>query len=198
MKKIVKLTTLTLTASLISGIVMANENIGVINVQYLYEHHPERQAAFEKLQEKLKEPVAKLQTQEKEFIAQKEKLSKQVEFKIKALEKAAPKLTQAQIKQQQADVAAFAKKSENELKGLYEKLQSASTALNTENQQAVVATNQRLLKEIQLATTKVAQEKKYTLVLDEKAAVYAQDSKDITQNVLHVLEAEVKANKKAK
>ncbi len=198
MKKIAKLTALTLVAGLASGVAMADENVGIINVQYLYSHHPDRQAAFEKLQQEFKAPAAKLQAQEKQFLAAKEKFTKEVDTKVKALEKAAPKLTQAQMKQRQADIAAFAKKSEGELKGLYERLQSASMAFNAENQQAVVATNQRLLKEIQVATDKVAQEKKYTLVLDEKAAVYAAKGKDLTQDVLHVLESETKANTKAK
>lgn len=193
MKKLAKLTTLSLVAGLASSVAMAQENIGLINVAYLFSHHPDREASFEKLQEGAKAPAEKLKEEEKKLAETKAKFEKEVEDKLKSLEKDAPKLKAADIKQRQSDIEKFAQKREGELKTLVTAFQEKVMAFESENQQSAMNLNQRLLKDIETATQKVAKEKAYTLVLDEKAAVFAAEGKDITQDVLKALEATKKA-----
>ncbi len=191
MKKLLKVTALTVALGFTTT-AMAQENVGLVNVEYLYSHHPDRETAFQKLEMELKAPAEKLQAEEKALADKKKQFTQEIENKLKALEKDAPNLKQAQIKNRQEEISALAQKREEELKTLADKFQQKVMAFESESKQAQMAANKRLLKEIQLATNEVAKMKNYTLVLDEKAAVFAQDGKDITQDVLKSLEKKAK------
>lgn len=187
MKKFAKLTALSVILGLGSSVAMAQENIALINVDYLYAHHPERAQAFKKLESELKAPAEKLKAEEQALVAKKNQFTKEIEGKIKALEKAAPKLRAKEIQKRKHEIDQLVQKHEAELKKLSAEFQQKVMAFNAESQQREVATNKRLLSEIQTATNKVAKEHKYTLVLNDKSVVYAGDNKNITQEVLKAL-----------
>ena len=193
MKKFAKLTALSVILGLGSSLAMAQENIGLINVDYLYSHHPDRVQSFKQIEDKLKAPADKLKAEEKALADKKALFTQEIDKKIKALEKAAPKLRSKEIKQRQAKIAELAQKREAELKKLYDAYQQKVMAFRAEAQQLEVATNKRLLNDIQVATDKIAKEKHYTLVLDEKAAVYSEPNKNLTQEVLKALPTPTKA-----
>lgn len=193
MKKFAKLTTLSVILGLASGVAMANENIAVINVDYLYSHHPDRVAAFKQLETKLKAPAEKLKVEEKALAEKKAQFTKELDGKVKALEKAMPKLRAKEIKKRQEAIAKLAQQREEELKKLYTAFQQKVMAFNAESQALEVETNKRLLTEIQKATNEVAKKDKYTLVLNDKSVVYSGDNKNITEEVLKALPKPTKA-----
>lgn len=185
MKKVLQLATLSLT--LASSIAIAQENIAFINVDRLYANHPDRMLELKKLEEEFKTPAEKLKAEEQKLTEKKQALEKEIDEKVKKLEKDAPKLRSADIKKRQDEIAKLAEKSDAEFKKLVEEHQKNVNDFQTKGQQRENEINQRLFADIQTATNNVAKAKNYTIVLDEKTAIYSAESKDITEEVLKAI-----------
>lgn len=193
MKKAVKLTALSLALALGSSVVMAEENIAFVNVDYLFANHPARQAEIKKLDDDLKAPSEKLQAEEKALQDKRKSFEKELDGKVKALEKDAPKLRQADIKKRQDEISKLAKKRDEEFQKLVQAHQQKVAEFRQDAQKRQAEIERKLLTEIQTATTDVAKAKKYTAVLDEKAAIYAAEGKNITEDVLKAIPAPAQA-----
>lgn len=188
MKKVVKLTALSLGLALAST-AMAQDNVAFINVDYLYVNHPARQAEFTKLDAEFKAPAEKLQAAEKALQEKKATFEKEIDGKVKALEKDAPKLRQADIKKRQDEIAKLAEKRDAEFKKLVEEHQKNVAEFQAAGQKRETEINQKLIADIQTATNNVAKAKNFSIVLDEKTAIYMAEGKNITEEVLKAIPA---------
>lgn len=188
MKKAVKLTALSLALAF-SSAVFAEDNIAFVNIDYLFANHPARQIEFKKLDEEFKAPSEKLQAADKALQDKKTAFEKEIDDKVKALDKDAPKLRQADIKKRQDDIANLAKKRDEEFKKLVQEHQENVAKFRQEAQKREVEIQNKLLTDIQTVTSNVAKEKKFTAVLDEKAAIYVGEGKNITEDVLKAIPA---------
>ncbi len=193
MKKAVKLTALSLALALGSSVAMAEDNIAFVNVDYLFAHHPARQVEFKKLDDQFKAPSERLQAADKALQDKKAAFEKEIDGKVKALDKDAPKLRQADIKKRQDEIAKLAQKRDEEFKKLVQEHQENIAKFREETQKAEMEVERKLLTDIQTATTTVAKAKNYSAVLDEKVAVYAADGKNITEEVLKAIPAPAQA-----
>lgn len=191
MKKAVKLTALSL--ALVSSVAMADDNIGFVNVDYLIINHPTRPAELEKFNAEIKAPLEKLKNSEKALQEKKMSFEKEIEGKVKALEKDAKKLRQADIKKRQDEINKLAEKRNAELNALVAEHQKNVAKFDQDNQKRDHELTKRFLNDIAEATKKVAKEKNFTAVLEERNAVYIADGKNITQDVLKALPAPAKA-----
>lgn len=191
MKNVVKLTALSIALG--SSVAMANDNVAVVNTAYLFSHHPALQVELQKLNEEFKAPAEKLQAEDNALGQKKEQFQKEVDAKVKALEKDAPKLRQADIKKRQDEIAKLIEKRNAEFKKLFEEHQKNIAEFQANKQKREIELDQRLSKEIQTATTNVAKAKNFTIVLDEKTAVYFADGKNITEDVLKAIPAPAQA-----
>ncbi|MBN6710545.1 OmpH family outer membrane protein [Haemophilus haemoglobinophilus] len=191
MKNVVKLTALSIAFG--SSVAMASDNIAFINTEYLFAKHPARQVELQKLDEEFKAPAEKLQAADKALVEKRSQFEKEIETKAKALEKDAPKLRQADIKKRQDEIAKLAEKRNAEFNKLLEEHQKNVAEFQANGQKREAEINQRLLTEIQTATTNVAKAKNFTIVLDEKTAVYFADGKNITEEVLKAIPAPAQA-----
>ncbi|PJG81878.1 OmpH family outer membrane protein [Caviibacterium pharyngocola] len=188
MKKVVKLTALSLALAFSSSL-MANDNIAFINVDYLFANHPARKVELQKLDDEFKAPAEKLQAAEKALQEKRTAFEKEIDGKVKALEKEAPKLRQADIKKRQDEIAKLAEKRDAEFKALVDKHQKDVAKFREDGQKRQMEVDQKLLTDIQNATTEVAKAQNFTAVLDEKAAIYSADGKNITEDVLKAIPA---------
>lgn len=165
MKKTLKAAGISLTLALTTTIANAAENIAFINAGYIFQNHPARKSIADKFN--------------KEFKAETDKLTankKNIDNKIAALKKDAPRLRSADIK-----------KREKEINNLIDAHQKAVKKFQQKSDDRQNQESARLLETIQVATNQVAKEKNYTLVLDANAIVFAADSKDISDDVLKAL-----------
>ncbi|SUB24817.1 OmpH family outer membrane protein [Avibacterium avium] len=192
MKKAVKLTALSLALALGSSVAMAEDNIAFVNVDYLFANHPAREAEIKKLDDALKAPSDKLQAEEKALQDKRKSFEKELDGKVKALEKDAPKLRQADIKKRQDEISKLAKKRDDEFQKLVQAHQKKVEEFRQDAQKRQMEVERKLLTDIQTATTTVAKAKSYSAVLDEKAAIYAADGKNITEEVLKAIPAQAK------
>ncbi|WP_040975992.1 MULTISPECIES: OmpH family outer membrane protein [Pasteurellaceae] len=192
MKKAVKLTALSLALAF-STAAMAEDNIAFINVDYLFANHPARKIELQKLDDEFKAPAEKLQAVEKSLQEKKAAFEKEIDGKVKALEKDAPKLRQADIKKRQDEISKLAAKRDGEFKALVDEHQKNVAKFREDGQKKEMAIQQKLLSDIQTAATEVAKAKNYTAVLDEKAAIYTADGKNITEEVLKAIPAPAQA-----
>ena len=60
MKKVVKLTALSLALAFTSSLAMAEENIAFVSAEYLFQNHPDRKAIADKLESEFKPTADKL------------------------------------------------------------------------------------------------------------------------------------------
>lgn len=188
MKKTLKLTALTLALAF-SSVAMAEDNIAFVNVDYLFANHPARQVELKKLDDEFKAPSEKLQAAEKALQDKKATFEKEINAKVKALDKDAAKLRQADIKKRQDEIAQLAQKRDAEFKKLLQEHQANVEKFRQEVQQRELEVQRKLSTDIQTATTNVAKAKKLTAVLDEKAAIYSAEGKNITDEVLKSIPA---------
>lgn len=191
MKNVVKLTALSIALG--SSVAMASDNIAFVNTEYLFAKHPARQVELQKLDDEFKAPAEKLQAADKALVEKRTQFEKEIDAKAKALEKDAPKLRQADIKKRQDEIAKLVEKRDAEFKKLVEEHQKNVAEFQANGQKREAEINQRLLTEIQTATTNVAKAKNFTVVLDEKTAVYFADGKNITEEVLKAIPAPAQA-----
>uniref|UniRef100_Q0I386 Outer membrane protein n=1 Tax=Histophilus somni (strain 129Pt) TaxID=205914 RepID=Q0I386_HISS1 len=194
MKNAVKLTALSIALG--SSIAMASDNIAVVNTEYLFLNHPARLLEFQKLNKEFKAPAEKLEAADKALVEKRANFEKEIETKSKALEKDAPKLRQADIKKRQDEIAKLVTKRNDEFNKLVAEHQKNVAAFQAEAQKRDAEITQRLLKEVQTATTNVAKAKNFTIVLDEKTAIYVADGKNITEEVLKAIPAPAPAKAK--
>ncbi|KGQ71467.1 hypothetical protein A1D23_09865 [Chelonobacter oris] len=176
MKKALKIAGLSLALALTSSLATAAENIAFINSAYLFQNHPDRDAAAAKIDAELKAPAEKLQASEKAIVA-----------KIEALQKEAPKLRAADIQ-----------KREDEINKMRETYQKQAEELQAKNEELQYQERAKLLAGIQTATNEVAAKANYSYVIDANAIVYASAGKDITEEVLRAIKPAAQAPADAK
>lgn len=167
MKNNLKITALSLSLMLCSSLALSNEKIAIINSAYLFQNHPDREIAGEKIDKELEAPLKSLQEAEKKIVA-----------KIEALQKEAPKLRAADIQ-----------KREEEINKLREAYQKQMAELQQKNEELQFEERSKLLQGIQTAANQVAEKGNYTLVLDANSVVYTVNGKDITEEVLKQIPA---------
>lgn len=168
MKKSLKVAGLTLalaSGALFASAANAEENIAVIDSNYVFQNAPELKAAMKKLDEEFKAPVEQLRAKEKVIVD-----------KIQALQKDGKNLRQADIKKREDEI--------NKLRADYDKeageLQQKINARRAEEENKVVENLQKVIDSI-------AKEKKYTLILDNRAVAYSVEGKNITKDVMDKL-----------
>lgn len=165
MKNTFKIAGLSLALALSSSLATAAENIAFINSAYLFQHHPDREAAAAKIDAELKVPVEKLTASEKAIVA-----------KIESLQKEAPKLRAADIQ-----------KREDEINKMRDAYQKQAEELQVKNDELQYQERTKLLAAIQSATNEIAAKANYSYVIDANAVVYAAAGKDITEEVLRAI-----------
>ena len=165
MKKTLKITALSLMLALTSTFASAEENIAFINSAYLFQNHPDREAAAAKIDAELKAPAEKLQASEKAIVT-----------KIEALQKEASKLRAADIQ-----------KREDEINKMREAYQKQAEEFQAQNEELQYQERAKLLAGIQTATNEIAAKSNYSDVIDANAIVYAAAGKDITEEVLKAI-----------
>lgn len=189
MKKVVKLTALSLGLAFASSAVLAQDNIAFVNTEYLLVNHPARQVELQKLEAEFKGPEEKLRASEKALQEKKVAFEKEIDGKVKALEKDAAKLRKADIQKRQDEISKLAQKRDTEFRALVEAHQKELAALQQAGQKRDAEITQRFVSDINTAVKTVAQAKNYNIVLDTKTAVYAVDGKNITEEVLKAIPA---------
>ena len=108
MKKVVKLTALSLALAFTSSLAMAEENIAFVSAEYLFQNHPDRKAIADKLESEFKPTADKLAENKKQIDAKIADVQKKVDAKVAALQKDAPKLRSADIKKREDEINKFA------------------------------------------------------------------------------------------
>lgn len=190
MKKTVKVTALSLALALTSSLAVAAENIAVINADYLFFNHPDRQATVKKLEEEFKPTVEKLTASKKQLDGKIEAARKKIEAKVAALQKDSPKLRAAEIKKREDEIRKLEETEQAELNKLIvahdtEVKKYEDTYAQREQEEA-----QKVFNSISEAVKTVANQKKYTLVLNQNAVVFAADeTKFINDEVLKAIPA---------
>lgn len=189
MKKTLKVTALSLALALTSTFATASENIAVINGDYLFQNHPDRKAAADKLESEFKATRDKLVASKKQIDEKIAAAQKKIEAKVVALQKEAPKLRAADIK-----------KREDEIKKLEETEQAAINKLIAAHDEEVQKYQESYAKReneetkkiadsIEAAVKAVAKQKQYTMVLNQGAVAFADDAKNINEDVLKAIPA---------
>lgn len=173
MKKFLKATAISLALACATGAAVAEENIAFINAGYLFQNHPDRDKAAKALDTQFKSTTDKLAANKKA-----------IDNKIAALQKDAPNLRSADIKKREAEINKLMKDHD------------ASVAkFQQEAQKFEMDERAKLLESIQTATNNIAKSKGYSYVLDANAVVFANDGKDITEEVLNALKSAPEATK---
>lgn len=193
MKKVLKVTALSLALAFTSSLATAAENIAFINAGYLFQNHPDRQATEDKLDAEFKPQVDKLE-QSKKAIEEKINAERQkIEAKVEALQKDAqdPKQRPSELQKREEEIQKMQADAEAEINKLVEEHDKAAQEFQVAYERRQAEERTKLLESIQEATNKVAKDKKYTLVLDANSVVYG-DGKDITEDVLKVIPAQAK------
>ncbi|OBX04810.1 membrane protein [Gallibacterium genomosp. 3] len=168
MKKSLKVAGLTLalaSSALFASVANAEENIAIINSQYVFKNAPEYQEALKKLDEEFKAPVEQLRAKEKVIVD-----------KIQKLQKDGKNLRQADIKKREDEI--------NKLRADYDK--EANELQQKINQRRVEEEN-KVVESIQKVINDIAKERKYSLVLDTSTVVFEADGKNITKDVMDKL-----------
>lgn len=194
MKKVLKLTALSLALACSSSLAVAAENIAVINAGYLFQNHPDRQAVEQKLDNEFKPQADKLEASKKAIEDKIEAERKKIEAKVEALQKDAkdPKQRPSELQKREAEISKMQADAETEINKLVEQHDKEAQAFQQAYDQRQNQERTKLLESIQQATNQVAKDKKYTLVLDANSVVYSADGKDITEDVLKAIPAQAK------
>ena len=197
MKNIAKVTALALGIALASGYAAAEEKIAFINAGYIFQNHPDRQAVADKLDAEFKPVAEKLAASKKAVDAKIVAARKKVEAKVAALEKAAPRLRQADIQKRQEEINKLGAAEDAELQKLMQEQDKKVQEFQAQNEKRQAEERGKLLDSIQTATNNLAKAKGYTYVLDANSVVFAVEGKDITEEVLKSIPASEKAATKA-
>ncbi|OOF67839.1 OmpH family outer membrane protein [Rodentibacter caecimuris] len=195
MKKMVKMTALSLGLALASGFASAQENIAFINAGYLFQNHPDRQALADKLDAQAKPEADKLAAAKKEIDGKIAAAKKKIDDKVAALQKDAkdPKQRPSELQKREAEINKLAKTEEENINKLMQEHDKKVQQFQMENEKRQLDARAKLLESIQVATNKLAKDKGYTYVLDANSVVFAVDGKDITEEVLKAIPATEKA-----
>ena len=193
MKNVVKVTALALGIALASGYAAAEEKIAFINVGYIFQNHPDRQAVADKLDAEFKPVAEKLAASKKEVDDKIAAARKKVEAKVTALEKDAPRLRQADIQKRQEEINKLGAAEDAELQKLMQEQDKKVQEFQAQNEKRQAEERGKLLDSIQTATNNLAKAKGYTYVLDANSVVFAVEGKDITEEVLKSIPASEKA-----
>ena len=192
MKKVVKLTALSLALAFTSSLAMAEENIAFVNAEYLFQNHPDRKAVADKLESEFKPTADKLAENKKQSDAKIADVQKKVEAKVAALQKEAPKLRSADIKKREDDINKFANDEQTAINTLIAEHDKKAKEFQESYAKRENEETSKMVASIQTATNNVAKQKNYTLVLDDRSVVYAADGKNITEEVLKAIPAQAK------
>ncbi|MBN6071465.1 OmpH family outer membrane protein [Aggregatibacter actinomycetemcomitans] len=192
MKKIVKLTALSLALAFSSSLAMADENIAFISAEYLFQNHPDRKAVAEKLEAEFKPTADKLAENKKQIDTKIADIQKKVEAKVTALQKDAPKLRSADIKKREDEINKYGNDQQEEINKLIAEHDQKAKEFQDNYAKRENEETAKLVASIQTATNNVAKQKNYTLVLDDRSVVYGVDGKNITEEVLKAIPAQAK------
>lgn len=194
MKKVLKVTALSLALACTAPLAMAEENIAFINAAYLFQNHPDRQATEQKLDDEFKPQADKLEASKKAIEDKIAAERKKIEAKVEALQKDAkdPKQRPSELQKREAEINKMQADAEAEINKLVEQHDKEAQAFQQAYDQRQAEERTKLLESIQQATNKIAKDKKYTLVLDANSVVYGADGKDITEQVLKAIPAQAK------
>ncbi|RDE89617.1 OmpH family outer membrane protein [Aggregatibacter aphrophilus] len=192
MKKVVKLTALSLALVFTSSLAMAEENIAFVSAEYLFQNHPDRKAIADKLESEFKPTADKLAENKKQIDAKIADVQKKVDAKVAALQKDAPKLRSADIKKREDEINKFANDEQTAINKLIAEHDKKAKEFQDSYAKRENEETSKMVASIQTATNNVAKQKNYTLVLDDRSVVYAADGKNITKEVLKAIPAQAK------
>jgi len=189
MKKVVKLTVLSLALVFTSSLAMAEENIAFVSAEYLFQNHPDRKAIADKLESEFKLTADKLAENKKQIDAKIADVQKKVDAKVAALQKDAPKLRAADIKKREDEINKFASTEQATINKLVAEHDQQVRIYQDNYAKRENQETSKLVESIQAATNAVAKEKHYTIVLDDRSVVFAADGKNISDDVLKAISA---------
>lgn len=192
MKKVVKLTALSLALAFTSSLATAEENIAFVSAEYLFQNHPDRKAIADKLESEFKPTADKLAENKKQIDAKIADVQKKVDAKVAALQKDAPKLRSADIKKREDEINKFANDEQTVINKLIAEHDKKAKEFQDSYAKRENEETSKMVASIQTATNNVAKQKNYTLVLDDRSVVYAADGKNITEEVLKAIPAQAK------
>ena len=192
MKKVVKLTALSLALAFTSSLAMAEENIAFVSAEYLFQNHPDRKAITDKLESEFKPTADKLAENKKQIDAKIADVQKKVDAKVAALQKDAPKLRSADIKKREDESNKFDNDQQTVINKLIAEHDKKAKEFQDSYAKRENEETSKMVASIQTATNNVAKQKNYTLVLDDRSVVYAADGKNITEEVLKAIPAQAK------
>lgn len=193
MKNVLKVTALSFALALSATAAQAAENIAFINAGYLFQNHPDRQAVADKIDAEFKSQADKLEASKKSIDEKIAAERKKIETKVAALQKDAkdPKQRPSELQKREAEIQKQQAAAEQEINKLVAEHDKAAQEFQTSYDKRQMEERTKLLESIQVATDKVAKDKKYTLVLDANSVVFG-DGKDITEEVLKAIPKQAK------
>lgn len=151
-----------LGSALLSSVAMAEQKVGVVNVEGIFQQMPQAIATQATLSIEFKDEQAAIE-------AMRLVIAKDIE----KLRKDAPTMSDAQIKEGEAKINQARIEFEAKVKPFQEKVQTRSKA-----------ENDRLLQLLNQAIQAVAADEKLDLVLDRKSVVFVSPIYDISEKVL--------------
>ena len=164
MKQLVKniFATAILGSALLSSAVMAEQKIGVVNVEGIFQQMPQAIATQQTLSIEFKDRQAEIEGM-RQIIAK----------DIEKLRKDAPTMSESQIKEGEAKINQARVEFEAKVKPFQEEVQTRSKA-----------ENDRLLQLLNQAIQAVAKDEKLDMILDRKSVVFVGPTYDISEKVL--------------
>jgi len=151
-----------LSSALLSSVVMAEQKVGVVNVEGIFQQMPQAIATQQTLAIEFKDEQASI-----------EGLRQVIAADIEKLRKDAPTMSESQIKEGEAKINQARVEFEAKVKPFQEKVQARSKA-----------ENDRLLQMLNQAIQAVATEEKLDLIMDRKSVVFVSPTYDISEKVL--------------
>lgn len=164
MKKLVNniFATALLGSALMSSAAMAEQRIGIVNVDAVFQQMPQTVSVQQSISIEFKDRQAEI-----------ERMRNDIGEQINKLRKDAPTMSETQIKSEEARI--------NELRKQFE---AKAKPVQEEYQARMKEENDKLIQLLQTSIQAVSTEEKFDMVLDRKMAVYVNPAYDISDKVL--------------
>lgn len=194
MKKNLKLAAISLALVMASSLASATENIAIVNGDYLFQNHPQRGVVAEKLLNEFKSAQAEVDALDKKIQEKLVAANKKIDAKKAAYEKEKSKLRPADAQKREAEIQKLINDESAEINKLSGDLDAKLKKYRAEYAKRDSEEVAKLVENINEAVRAVAKEKKYTAVFNQGVAAFiADDSKNITEDVLKALSSKKQA-----
>lgn len=151
-----------LGSAMLSSAVMAEQKIGVVNVDSVFQSMPQTISTQQSINIEFKDRQAEIESMRANIAEQ-----------IQKFQKDTPTMSDAQKKAE-----------EQRLMGLRKQFEDKAKPIQEEYQQRMKAENDKLIQMLQQAIQAVSAEENYDMIIDRKSAVYVNPALDISDKVL--------------